>query len=109
MHDPSLTINVTYTQYFEVLEECANEVNFKLTTDDEDEWDIWWIDGPILPTLLIRMKPHQRTNHLPACYVIARKNLLAKNLSAMQYVLPDEYDFFPKTWILPADSKSFKE
>ena len=58
MHDPGLTINVTYTQYYEVLEECGNEINFKLTTDEEDEWDIWWIDGAILPTLLIRMKPH---------------------------------------------------
>jgi len=27
----------------------------------------------------------------------------------MQAVLPNDYDFFPKTWILPADSKSFKE
>ena len=55
------------------------------------------------------MKPYQRTNHLPACYVLARKNLLARNLANMQSVLPNDFDFFPKTWILPADSKSFKE
>ena len=23
--------------------------------------------------------------------------------------MPDHFDFFPKTWILPADSKNFKE
>ena len=55
------------------------------------------------------MKPYQRTNHLPACYVLARKNLLASNLANMQSMLSNDYDFFPKTWILPADSKSFKE
>jgi hypothetical protein len=57
----------------------------------------------------MRMKPHQRTNHLPACQSVARKNLLAKNLSSMQMVLPDEYDFFPKTWILPGDNQDFKK
>ena len=81
----------------------------RLSEDDEEDWDIWWIDGPILPTLLFKMKPYQRTNHVPAVYVIARKNLLARNLLNLQNVLPNYYDFFPQTWILPADSKSFKE
>lgn len=42
-------------------------------------------------------------------YVIARKNLLARNLLAMQKYFPDDFSFFPKTWLLPADLKSFKE
>lgn len=42
-------------------------------------------------------------------YVLARKNLLAKNLINMQKALPDHYDFFPPTWILPADAKNFRE
>lgn len=108
MNDWPLVINVLYTQY-EVLQDCAEETNFRLTTDEDEDWDVWWIDGPILPTLLTKMKPYQRTNHLPACYVLARKNLLAQNLQNMQYMMPEEYDFFPKTWILPQDSKNFKE
>jgi hypothetical protein len=56
---------------------------------------VWWIDGFILPTLLHKMKAYQRTNHLPAIFEIARKNLLAKNLILMQKALPDEYNFFP--------------
>jgi len=91
------------------LEDCANETDLRTTTDEEEDWDVWWIDGPILPTLLLKMKPYQRTNHMPACYVIARKNLLARNLATMQKAMPDLFDFFPYTWILPADSKSFKE
>jgi tubulin polyglutamylase TTLL6/13 len=46
---------------------------------------------------------------LPECYELAKKNLLAKNLGKLQKVLPNDYDFFPKTWILPTDSKLFKE
>ena len=95
-------MNVSYTQY-ELFEDCVVETGFRLTKDDEEDWDIWWIDGPILPTLILKMKPYQRTNHLPACTVLARKNLLARNLCNMQVVLPELYDFFPKTWILPAD------
>jgi hypothetical protein len=34
-------------------------------------------------------------------HTLARKNLLARNLQAMQRKCPDEYDFFPPTWILP--------
>lgn len=109
MHETGLVLNCAYSQYFDILNECCEETNFRITADDEDDWDIWWIDGPILPALLLRMKPYQRTNHLPACYSIARKNLLAKNLSSMQAVLPNEYDFFPRTWILPGDNKNFKE
>jgi hypothetical protein len=79
MNEYPLVINICYTQY-EILYDCAEETNFKLSTNEDEDWDIWWIDGPILPSLLYKMKPYQRTNHLPACYELARKNLLAKNL-----------------------------
>jgi tubulin polyglutamylase TTLL6/13 len=34
---------------------------------------------------------------------------LAKNLIAMQKYFPKDYGFFPKTWLLPQDLKSFRE
>jgi tubulin polyglutamylase TTLL6/13 len=101
-------INVNYTQY-EIVKDAADETDFRLTVDDEEDWDIWFIDGPILPTLLLKMKSYQRTNHFPAMYVLARKNLLARNLNTIQKAIPELYDFFPPTWILPSDSKSFSE
>ena len=42
-------------------------------------------------------------------YVRARKNLLAKNILQMQKYFLKEFQFFPKTWLLPADIKGFKE
>jgi len=87
----------------------ANETDFRLSYDEDEDWDVWFIDGAILPTLLLKMKNYQRTNHLPGMYVLARKNLLAKNLINMQRAMPDQFDFFPPTWILPSDSKGFKE
>ena len=41
------------------------------------------------------MKPYQRTNKLPAVFVFAKKNLLAKNLNLMRKAMPREYDFYP--------------
>lgn len=54
------------------------------------------------------MKWYQRTNHVPAAYFLARKNFLAKNLAQMQKHMPDQYNFFPQTWIIPNDIASFK-
>jgi tubulin polyglutamylase TTLL6/13 len=81
----------------------------RTTVDEDEEWDLWFIDAPVLPTLLTRMKYHQRVNHFPGMYAMARKNLLAKNLLMMQKYFPKEYNFFPNTWLLPGDIKSFKE
>lgn len=33
--------------------------------------------------------------------MISRKNYLARNLMRMARVFPDEYNFYPRTWILP--------
>jgi hypothetical protein len=47
------------------------------------------------------MKPYQRVNHFPAMFLIHRKTFLAKNLKKMKKEFSDDYDFFPRTWILP--------
>jgi hypothetical protein len=47
------------------MEDVAKETNFKLSQDEEEDWDVWWIDGQILPTLIHKMKNYQRVNHLP--------------------------------------------
>lgn len=91
-----MVINVAFTQY-EILTEVAKETNFKLSYDEEDkdDWDVWWIDGMILPTLLQKMANYQRVNHLPNVKVLASKNFLARNLNLMQKAMPEHYDFFP--------------
>lgn len=35
--------------------------------------------------------------------------MLAKNLNKMQKVHPTDYNFYPKTWLLPKDSKKLKQ
>jgi hypothetical protein len=64
------------------------------------------------------LKPYQKVNHFPTMNEISRKDLLAKNYdryilnsfhfflllifhSRLSNLLPKEYNFAPKTWILP--------
>ena len=39
---------------------------------------------------------------------LARKNNLARNLTRMQKAFKEDFQFFPKTWVLPSDSNDFK-
>jgi len=39
---------------------------------------------------------------------LARKNNLARNLGRMAKAYKDEFNFFPKTWVLPSDTNDFR-
>jgi tubulin polyglutamylase TTLL6/13 len=54
------------------------------------------------------MKPFQKINHFPGMYQIARKNYLARNLNRMQKQFPADFQFFPKTWLLPHQLEDLK-
>lgn len=49
------------------------------------------------------MKAHQKINHFPGMYTLSRKNYLARNLIKMEKKYPNDYNFFPKTWVLPSE------
>lgn len=41
-------------------------------------------------------------------YALARKNHLARNLGRMQKMFPDDYKFFPQTYLLPTEYSDFR-
>ena len=49
------------------------------------------------------MSPFQRVNHFLGTYNIARKNTLGIHLKKFKKEFPDDYNFFPHTWIWPSD------
>ncbi|XP_066119962.1 tubulin polyglutamylase TTLL6 [Saccopteryx bilineata] len=51
----------------------------------------------------MEMKSYQKINHFPGMSEICRKDLLARNMSRMLKLFPNEFHFFPRTWCLPAD------
>lgn len=85
-------------------------LKWKLSFDENDDsWDLFWADTSVLADKLARMKPYQRVNHFPGMHAIARKNHLGINLKRMSKLFPEEYNFFPKTWLLPSEYPDFKE
>lgn len=57
-------MNIVYTQY-DIIHEVATETKMRVTQEEDEEWDVWFIDGPVMPSLLTKLKTHQRTNHFP--------------------------------------------
>lgn len=96
-----------YTHYNVIKEVAKFTFDYHLTKKEFCNWDLYWCDGPIGLRLIQRMQAHQRTNHFPGIYNLAKKNMLGRHLMKLQSVFPDEYNFFPPTFILPQDFKEF--
>jgi len=55
------------------------------------------------------MLPYQRVNHFLGMYNIARKNTLSMHLRRFRKEFPNEYSFFPHTWLYPSDLHEIQE
>jgi tubulin polyglutamylase TTLL6/13 len=90
--------------YYDIVKRVAKRIfGWRIKKCDlaSPEWDIYWTDNVFSPEMLSKMKPYQKINHFPGTYLIARKNNLAKYLKLMQKQFPDDYSFFPLTWVTP--------
>lgn len=110
-------MNVAQTEY-DVIKKVARKVcNWRLKYFEEDHegairkgvggqklspvFDLSWHDLSIAPDFLSKLLPYQKVNMYPGIQCISRKNHLARNLMRMYKAFPTEYNFFPKTWVLP--------
>ena len=72
---------------------------------DATEWFVYWSDsGSGIDRLVRSARCYQKINHFPGMVNIYRKSHLARAMIRMQKVSPAEYDFFPRTWILPYEA-----
>jgi tubulin polyglutamylase TTLL6/13 len=96
------------TQY-PVVADVAESLGWKIQyNNDAGDWDVYWTDFSIDAEILIKMHLFQKINYFPGIYTIARKNLLGMNLMSLKNKFPDEYDFFPLTWMLPLQYAEFR-
>ena len=108
-HQKRITINKSSTQY-EIITEIAKSFGWrtKSTEDEDDESDLIWTDNTVQPERFCKLKPYQKINHFPNMHELARKNYLAKNLNKMKKLFPHDFNFYPKTWVYPAEYPSLK-
>ena len=83
-------------------------MEFKLSDDENADWDLYWSDVGVQPEKVSKLWPYQRINCHPGMQALARKNNLARNLSRLAKHYKDDFNFLPKTWVLPADANDFK-
>lgn len=50
-------IQTQYCQY-EVIYDVAKECAMRVSDPEDDDWDIWFQDGPIQPTFMQKMKSY---------------------------------------------------
>lgn len=97
----SISVNLANCRY-DVIRKITAQFGYK-DSGDADNWNLYWTDWSISVERCKDMKRYQKINHFPGMLEICRKDLLARNLNRMQRLFPKDYNFFPKTWCLPAD------
>ncbi|KAE9552579.1 hypothetical protein FO519_004196 [Halicephalobus sp. NKZ332] len=58
---------------------------------------------------IIVKSPDSRVNKFPGMTELAKKISLTQSIRSMQELFPDEYNFYPKSWVIPAQLNNFKE
>ncbi|KAJ3295616.1 Tubulin polyglutamylase ttll6 [Rhizoclosmatium sp. JEL0117] len=96
-----VTINTTCCKY-DIVRKCSVTKGLRVV-DDTEPWTLFWIDTGVSVQRVLEMQPYQKINHFPGMQEICRKNNLARNLGRLSRLLPKEYNFFPKTFVLPYD------
>ena len=62
-----------------------------------------WSDVSVLTQSVSRLKSWQRVNHFPSMSLICRKVQLGKQLTRMEALFPDVYNFFPLSFSARSD------
>jgi tubulin polyglutamylase TTLL6/13 len=105
----SVILNVGSTEYSIIKKVAKESLNWKLSENDSSSWDVTWTDTAVPCEKLSKMKPYQKINHFPGMHGICKKHYLAWNLNKMQKNFPSDYNFYPKTFVLPGDYSILKQ
>ncbi|ORX56069.1 TTL-domain-containing protein [Piromyces finnis] len=108
--DKKKTLKVDYSNCkYEVVKYCTKSFGYQQykEEDNDDSWTLCWMDTGVSIDRVLSMKPGQKINHFPGMNEICRKDCLARNLGRLAKVYPKEYNFHPKTWVLPQEWNDF--
>ena len=97
------------TKYEVVRDVCGSMKGWKRCESDQEDFDFIWTDCVMAADRFSQLKPYQKYNHFVGMSALSRKNNLGRNLLRMKKHFPEEYRFFPDTWILPTDLADFKQ
>ncbi|CAB3400776.1 unnamed protein product [Caenorhabditis bovis] len=89
---------------------CARKigiVEYPNGAEDNRPCDVYWHNVVYNDMNKIITSPHSKVNKFPGMTELARKISLTHSIASMQKLFPDEYEFYPKSWFLPAHMDDF--
>ncbi|XP_064626270.1 tubulin polyglutamylase TTLL7-like isoform X2 [Lineus longissimus] len=101
-----VSANISGTRY-DIVRQVVERAGYIVTKDDDINSFLIWVDSFVSTDRIAEMKPYQRINHFPGMGEVCRKDCLARNMFKMAKAHPEEYNFVPKTWILPSEGTAF--
>jgi len=94
---------------YKVVKDVGKDImHWTLSSNADLEWDITWIDNSADPSEFLKLKPYQKINYFPGIDCLSRKDRLSRNLIRLKKRFPEDYNFFPDTFVLPMDYNAFK-
>lgn len=97
-----ISANVSGTK-FDIVKEVIDAIGCRIASDDNFDCNLIWDDTRVSVEGVSELRSFQRFNHFPAMSEISKKDALARNILKICKVLPQDFDFVPKTWIMPTD------
>lgn len=102
----TVTVNVCNTVYPSITRN-TKKLGWKIT-ENMDKTLLFWYDNNVNVELCLTLQPWQFINHIPGTYSISRKIELARNFEKMQLLLPNIYNFHPKSFATPTQCLDLK-
>ena len=81
---------------------------FDAEHEDGCNYNVCWSDTSVALERIMKMNRLQKINHYPGMLELVRKAGTARNLNKMLNAIGQDYKFFPKTFMLPADYTALK-
>uniref|UniRef100_A0A914WD28 Tubulin polyglutamylase TTLL11 n=1 Tax=Plectus sambesii TaxID=2011161 RepID=A0A914WD28_9BILA len=94
----------------EVVSLCAEKLGFVEYPEgrrDGRPCDIYWHNIIYSDMKDVVFHPGSRVNKFPGMNELAKKIPLTRAISSMQRLFPDQYDFYPRSWFIPAQLDKF--
>jgi len=88
------------------VKEAIDAIGCRIASDDNFDCNLIWDDTRVSVEGVSELRAFQRFNHFPAMSEISKKDSLARNILKICKVMPQDFDFVPKTWIMPTDYSS---
>lgn len=95
----SVWVNLSHTHY-PLVKRCVLEMGWKVTESNIKNL-LFWCDAEGTSDIASHLERYQFYNHFPGMWAIAHKVELVKNFDKMSRLLPDLYNFHPKSFIIP--------